>query len=273
MMDPFVLLTPILILGVLLLLRFVGCLSKPAPPAPHLSAAPGDQMVFLSWEPDTFGFWDGYTIKRGTAHGGPYANVTTSLTADVIAFTDTAVTNGTQFFYVMTGHVKGGGGGITFDPSESNNSNEVSATPEPAVTVTFDNPPPPGNPGDLLNGVYKNLNFGTGAWIWVDAALGVGPANSANINSGPNPGAGDIAFVNGPRVLSRIRVFPKRVANVTITDNSTQNPQVSVAFQAADLNAIHFIDTGWTLPTQSFNIGADIGFDLLIDTIVYQGPQ
>lgn len=272
MIDPFVILTPILILAVLALVRFVGCLSKPAPPAPHLSASPGDQMVILTWEPDTYGFWEGYTIKRGLTHGGPYSNI-----ADVMegatSFTDAGLANGTEFFYVMVGKIRGGGGGIFFDPSESDNSNEVSATPLPDVTVTFDNPPPPGNPGDPLNGVYKNLSFGAGAWIWVDAALGMGPANSANINSGPNPGAADIGFANGPRILIRIRVFPKRPATVTITDNSVQNPQVSVTFQAADVNAVHFIDTGWTLPTQSFNIGTDIGFDLLVDTVVYHGPQ
>jgi hypothetical protein len=100
----------------------------------------------------------------------------------------------------------------------------------------------------------------------------MGPANAANINSGLNPGAADIAFANGPRLLVRIRVFPKRVATVTITDNSTQNPPVSVTFQTADVNAPHFIDTGWTLPTQSFNIATDIGFDLLVDTIVYPSP-
>ena len=68
MIDPFVILTPILVLGVLALVRFVGCFTKPAPPAPHLlSAISGDQTVLLSWEADTFGLFSGYTIKRGLA--------------------------------------------------------------------------------------------------------------------------------------------------------------------------------------------------------------
>jgi hypothetical protein len=273
MIDPFVILTPILILAIVALVGFVGCFTKPAPPAPRLlSASPGDQTVILTWEADTFGLFDGFKIKRGLAHGGPYSDVTDVPESDT-SFVDTGLTNGTQFFYVITGKVSGGGGGIFGDPSESDNSNELSATPLPLITVTFDNPPPPGNPLNDLNGIYKNLDFGTGAWIWLDPATGGGPGNAIAINSGPNPGAGDITFVNGPRLPLRIRVFPKRAATVTVSDNTAQNPQVSVAFQTADANAVHFIETGWTLPTQSFDIGTDIGFDLLVDTIIYQGPQ
>ena len=152
------------------------------------------------------------------------------------------------------------------------------APPPSLVTVTFGNDalggPPPGPPGSPLNGVYKNLDFGSGAWFWVDPALGLGPANAININSGPNPGAGDISFVNGPRLLLRIRVFPKRVGNVSITDSGTppRNPLVTVVYRAADLNMVHFIETSWTLPTQKFAVGANIGYDLDIDTIVYEGP-
>ena len=219
-------------------------------------------MVVLSWNPLSIS--GNYIIKRGSAHGGPYSDVASVLPTDS-TYTDTGLTNGMTFFYVMVWHIDG---------DTSGNSNEVSATPEADVTVTFDNPPPPGNPGDPLNGVYKNLDFGTGAWFWVDPALGMGPANAININSGPNPGAGDIAFVNGPRFLERIRVFPKRVGNVTIMDSSStpQNPTVAVNYQAADLNTTHFIETGWTLTAQKFTIAADIGFDLDIDTIIYTGP-
>jgi hypothetical protein len=274
MIDPFVILTPLLVLAVVALVGFVGCFTKPAPPAPLLmSATPGDQTVTLSWEADTFGLFDGFTIKRGFSHGGPYAAVADA-PETAISFVDTGLANGTELFYVITGKVSGGGGGIFGDPSESGNSNEVSATPNAVslITVTFDNPPPPGNPLNDLNGTYKNLGFGTGAWIWLDPATGGGPGNAIAINAGPNPGAGDITFVNGSRILVRIRVFPKRATTITISDNTAQNPQVTAVFQTADANAVHFIDTGWTLPTSGFDIGTDIGFDLLIDTIIYQAP-
>ena len=34
MVDPFVILAPILVLGVMALVRFVGCLTMPTPPEP-----------------------------------------------------------------------------------------------------------------------------------------------------------------------------------------------------------------------------------------------
>ena len=271
MIDLFVLLTPILVLLIMALLRFVGCFVKPALPAPHLiSATPGDQMVVLTWEnlnnKETV-----YIVKRGLAQGGPYSKVGAALQSATSegTYADSGLTNGINYFYVIQAQI---------GEDLSGDSNEISATPIPGgdVTVTFDNPPPPGTPGSPLNGVYKNLDFeiADSGWIWVDAALGMGPANSANINSGPNPGQADSTFVNGARILRRIRVFPKAVGNVTITDTGTapQNPQVAVAYQTGDLNMTHFIETGWTVATQRFTIAADIGFNLLIDTIVYQGP-
>ena len=57
-LNPFVLLTPILVLGVLALLAFVGCdvvFGIPAIPPPtcvpleHLTALPGDRVVLLTW--------------------------------------------------------------------------------------------------------------------------------------------------------------------------------------------------------------------------------
>ena len=257
------LLTPLLILAIVALVRFTGCYHLPPNVHPHLlTLIPGDQKITLIWEDEAF---NSYSIKRSTTPGGPYSTIA-STPAGTASYVDTGLTNGTLYFYVLSAFVS--------SDEQTTNSNELSATPEADVAVTFDNPAPPGNPGAPLNGVYKNLDFGNGAWFWVDPALGMGPANAININSGPNPGAGDITFANGPRYLERIRVFPKRVGNVSITDSgaSPQNPQVVVVYQTADLNTIHFVDTGWTVPTQKFTVAADIGFDLDIDTIVYTGP-
>jgi hypothetical protein len=56
--DSFVLLTPLLMLGVIALVRFVGCNQvfgleptvTAAPPVTHLVAVPGDQRVDLTWD-------------------------------------------------------------------------------------------------------------------------------------------------------------------------------------------------------------------------------
>lgn len=263
MMDSFVLLTPILILAVLALVRFVGCLSKPAPPGPMLlSAVPGDQMVILTWTSDEFHLYNGYNIKRGTQHGGPYTTVG-SADESATSFTDTGLADGTAFFYIVTGKVDSSFPG---DPDESGPSNELSATPEPVISVTFDSPTPTPNSGDPI-GTYKNLNF-SAEWIWVDTVQGGGPSNAATFTLATTPG-GDIMFVNGPRVLSKIEIFAKQPANVTISDNSLANTQVAVAVPA---NTSFVVQTNWTLATTSFHVATDIGFDLLLDTIVYLGP-
>ena len=258
MMDPIVLLTPILILAVTALVRFLGCYSLPDDVHPNATTAvPGDQKATILWQ-DT-GFPD-YNVKRGTAANGPFAKVAT-VPKGTSSYVDMGLTNGTTYFWALSADT---------DSGETVNSNVVSATPEADVTVTFDAPTPTPAPG-AFSGAYKNLSFPAGQWIWVDTFTGGGPANAATFPAANSPG-GDVMFVNGPRYLESIRVFPKRAASVTITDNSMQNPPVTVTFQAADANAVHFISAGWTQPSPSFNIATDIGFDLLIDTFVYTGP-
>jgi hypothetical protein len=117
MIDLFVILTPILVLAIVALFAFVGCFTKPAPPGPRLTASAGDQSVFLSWT-DNF---PGYTVRRGTAHNGPYTDVMANLSQDVHTFVDSGLTNGTEFFYVVAGFIPEGGG-IFGDP-KGNDSN------------------------------------------------------------------------------------------------------------------------------------------------------
>ena len=60
-----------------------------------------------------------YTVKRSTTAGGPYTTIATDITET--SYTDTGVTNGTTYYYVVTAIVNG---------SESWSSNEASATPQ-----------------------------------------------------------------------------------------------------------------------------------------------
>ena len=69
----------------------------PNPPA-SLSAAAGNAQVTLTW-PAVSGATT-YNVKRSLTSGGPYANVMTGVTATT--FTNTGLTNGTQYFYVIT---------------------------------------------------------------------------------------------------------------------------------------------------------------------------
>ena len=102
----------------------------PAPPsAPTgLNATPGNAQVALTWTASTGA--TSYNVKRGTITGGPYTTVSSPTSA---SFTDTSLTNGTTYFYVVSAVNAGG---------ESANSSQVSAIPVnpnvTAVAVTVD---------------------------------------------------------------------------------------------------------------------------------------
>ncbi|CAM4392141.1 glycoside hydrolase family 6 protein [Paenibacillus tarimensis] len=98
----------------------------PAAPA-GLKATPGDGKVALSW--NAVEGADSYTVKRALAIGGPFTAVSSNVTA--AAFTDTGLTNGTIYYYVVSAVNAAG---------ESLNSEVVSAEPEGQTA-----PPPAGD--------------------------------------------------------------------------------------------------------------------------------
>jgi chitin-binding protein len=87
------------------------------PPAPTgLGATPGNAQVTLNWTAASGA--TSYNVKRSTTNGGPYANVQTGVTGTT--FTNTGLTNGTPYYYVVTAVNASG---------ESPISTQVSATP------------------------------------------------------------------------------------------------------------------------------------------------
>ncbi|MGA3301512.1 MAG: fibronectin type III domain-containing protein, partial [Candidatus Acidiferrales bacterium] len=87
-----------------------------APAAPTgLAATPGNAQVLLTWAATANA--TGYTLKRSTTTGGPYTAIASQPTT---SFTDTPLTNGTKYFYVVSASNSAGA---------SPNSAEVSATP------------------------------------------------------------------------------------------------------------------------------------------------
>ncbi|MEO5912767.1 MAG: DUF1349 domain-containing protein, partial [Luteolibacter sp.] len=96
----------------------------PAAPAAFL-AAPGKNAVPLRWQP-SFGATS-YSVKRATTSGGPYSTVAAGVTVN--SYTDTTVTNGTTYHYVVT---------ATNSAGTSGNSPQDSVTPvSPMVNVAF----------------------------------------------------------------------------------------------------------------------------------------
>ena len=121
---------PILVLVLLtgVLLLHAGCASTgynggggggggttvPATPI-GFTAVAGNAQVALNWT--TSSGATGYYVKRSTTTGGPYTQIATQATT---TDTDTGLTNGTKYFYVVSAYNSAG---------QSANSAEVNATP------------------------------------------------------------------------------------------------------------------------------------------------
>lgn len=98
-------------------------LVNPPPPAPaSLTATPGVGQVALAWSPSAGA--SEYTVKRGTATDGPYQILGVGITST--AFTDSLVSPGTSYFYIVTASNAGG---------------ESDASPEATATIASDRPP------------------------------------------------------------------------------------------------------------------------------------
>jgi len=97
-----------------------GCVNAPPSAPSGLVATGGDGQVSLAWNTNTEPDLDGYHVHRATTTGGPYTRINAGLVLSTVYF-DTAVTNDTSYFYVVTA--------VDLSGMESPASNEVSATP------------------------------------------------------------------------------------------------------------------------------------------------
>ncbi len=92
----------------------LGYEQPPAAPI-NLTVTAGSGQVGLSWSASSRA--TGYNVQRATTNGGPYTSIANPTTT---SYTDTTVTNGTTYYYVVA----------AVNPSgESANSSQVSATP------------------------------------------------------------------------------------------------------------------------------------------------
>lgn len=108
-------------------------------------------------------------------------------------------------------------------------------------------------------------SFGAGVWFWQRV-----PSNSIFLTPGSAaPTFGDFSFHNGPRVLKSVRVISQQDgAKITLKDGV--NPDISATINIAD--GPKTINTGWAMASGTVTVTSSVGWDLLIDTITYEGP-
>jgi len=85
-------------------------------PPPNLTANASDSQVSLTWTALT-GSTE-FNVKRSTQEGGPYSSIATVSTP---SYTDTGLTDGTSYYYVVSGQYQDGGHSV--------NSHEAVGTP------------------------------------------------------------------------------------------------------------------------------------------------
>lgn len=120
MIHLFLLLGPVILLGILVLLGFVGCTfqegSLGIEPPTNLTAVAGDSWVQLAW--DTYPNANNFVVSRGLADG-VYTD-----TFDVISamnsYLDLTATDGTTYHYAVK---------VMTAEGTSGNSNDAAATP------------------------------------------------------------------------------------------------------------------------------------------------
>jgi fibronectin type 3 domain-containing protein len=119
--------------------------TPPATPA-GLQATAGNAEVSLTWNASAGAAT--YNLKRSTTNGGPYSTMASPAAAN---YSDTSVTNGTTYYYVVSAVNSAG---------ESANSAQASATPAGAaanVTIVID----PANTKPISPWIY-GINFYSG---------------------------------------------------------------------------------------------------------------
>jgi fibronectin type 3 domain-containing protein len=208
------------------------------PGPPSLNAAnPGDTQVSLSWGTPS-GSPTSYHLKRSTTPGGPYSVVGTPAGNSA---TDTGLTDGTTYYYVVSA-INGGG--------EGSNSNELSATPnlppgQPIIsTVTPNNTPANQiNWGTIPNASSYDIKRQVG---------GVGPFSSLGLSLPPATNTFlDSAGIQGNQTYAYIVTAINNISSTdSVASGSVLTPPLSPNLTSALASATPLqVVLNWNAPT------------------------
>jgi fibronectin type 3 domain-containing protein len=194
-----------------------GGAGVPAAPT-GLEASAGNAHVNLSWSASANA--TGYYVKRSTTSGGPYAQIAGTGST---SFTDTGITNGTKYFYVVSSYNSAG---------QSANSAEASTTPSASVTIPSVPSGLQAAPGDTQISLTWNASNGATSYNVKRATTTGGPyttVGSLTTNSFTNTG-----LTNGTKyfyVVSALNSAGESAnsAEVTATPTASLTPPAAPA--------------------------------------------
>ena len=169
-----------------------------------LTAVPGNNQVSLTW--NSVAGATGYNIKRSSVSGGPYSVIAGGGTGT--NYTDSAVTNGGTYYYVVSAVTSSG---------EGANSLEVSATPQFIFNFGFEVP---------QVSTYQ-YNPSAASWTFTPQSGNNGSGITANDSlfdsSNPNAPQGvQVAFLQSISTISQAISGFVPGANYTVTFSAAQ---------------------------------------------------
>ncbi len=185
-----------------------------------LTATGSNGAVALSWTAPAGALT--YNVKRATGTGGPYTTVATSVSGTT--YTDTNVTNGTPYFYVVSAQTASG---------ETDNSLEATATPIVSVTVPnfgFE------TPSEGTGSSAYQYNPSGASWTFTPSSSNGGSGITANntifsSSNSPAPQGVQVAFIQRTGTMSQSLSGFVPGATYTVTFSAAERGTTNVAGQ------------------------------------------
>jgi fibronectin type 3 domain-containing protein len=201
-----------------------------------LTATPGSGQVSLSW-PASIGA-SGYHVKRSLVSGGPYVTVSCPTST---SYTDTGLSNGTTYYYVVSASFMGGpdAGGESADSSESA-AMPVPSAPSPPTGLTA-------TPGNGQVALAWNASSGATSYHVKRATTSGGPYTT--IASPTSTSYTDGGLTNGTTyyyVVSAVNSGGESSNSSQVSSVPQANPPSAPTGLTASSNRPRFIALLWT---------------------------